>query len=53
VSAVTAPVVLSPEALAFVERLQRELGRRLREQVAAHHSADSWAEGILAAARRA
>jgi len=32
---------------------RRELGRRLREQVAAHHSADSWAEGILAAAGRA
>jgi glycosyltransferase involved in cell wall biosynthesis len=31
---------------------RRELGRRLREHVAAHHSADSWAEGILAAARR-
>jgi glycosyltransferase involved in cell wall biosynthesis len=27
-----------------------ELGRRLRERVAAHHSADSWAEGILEAA---
>ncbi|TML62424.1 MAG: glycosyltransferase family 4 protein [Actinobacteria bacterium] len=32
---------------------RRELGRRLREQVAAHHSAESWAEGILAAAGRA
>jgi D-inositol-3-phosphate glycosyltransferase len=31
---------------------RRELGRRLREHVAAHHSADSWAEGILAAAGR-
>jgi hypothetical protein len=29
---------------------RRELGHRLREQVAAHHSADSWAAGILAAA---
>jgi glycosyltransferase involved in cell wall biosynthesis len=29
---------------------RRELGRRLREKVAAHHSADSWAEGILGAA---
>ena len=29
---------------------RRELGRRLREQVAAHHSADSWADGILDAA---
>jgi glycosyltransferase involved in cell wall biosynthesis len=29
---------------------RRELGRRLREQVAAHHSADSWAGGILDAA---
>jgi glycosyltransferase involved in cell wall biosynthesis len=27
-----------------------ELGRRLRERVAAHHSAESWAEGILKAA---
>jgi glycosyltransferase involved in cell wall biosynthesis len=32
---------------------RRELGRRLREHVAAHHSADSWADGILAAAGRA
>src|SRR5919108_1984159 len=32
---------------------RRELGRRLRERVAAHHSADSWAQGILAAARQA
>ena len=31
---------------------RRELGRRLREHVAAHHSADSWADGILAAAKR-
>jgi glycosyltransferase involved in cell wall biosynthesis len=30
---------------------RRELGRRLREHVAAHHSSDSWAEGILSAAR--
>jgi glycosyltransferase involved in cell wall biosynthesis len=29
---------------------RRELGRRLREHVAAHHSADSWADGILTAA---
>src|ERR671923_1103472 len=29
---------------------RRELGRRLRDHVAARHSADSWAEGILAAA---
>ena len=29
---------------------RRELGRRLRERVAAHHSADSWADGILRAA---
>jgi glycosyltransferase involved in cell wall biosynthesis len=29
---------------------RRELGRRLREEVAAHHSADSWADGILDAA---
>ena len=29
---------------------RRELGRRLREHVAAHHSADSWAGGILTAA---
>jgi glycosyltransferase involved in cell wall biosynthesis len=29
---------------------RRELGRRLREKVAAHHSADSWADGILRAA---
>src|SRR2546423_13918063 len=29
---------------------RRELGRRLREHVAAHHSADSWADGILRAA---
>lgn len=29
---------------------RRELGRRLREKVAAHHSADSWADGILGAA---
>jgi glycosyltransferase involved in cell wall biosynthesis len=29
---------------------RRELGRRLREKVAAHHSADTWADGILGAA---
>ena len=29
---------------------RRELGRRLRERVAAHHSAESWADGILGAA---
>ena len=32
---------------------RRKLGRRLREHVAAHHSAESWAAGILAAAGRA
>jgi len=29
---------------------RRELGQRLREKVAAHHSAETWAEGILRAA---
>jgi glycosyltransferase involved in cell wall biosynthesis len=29
---------------------RRELGRRLREKVGAHHSVDSWADGILGAA---
>jgi glycosyltransferase involved in cell wall biosynthesis len=29
---------------------RRSLGQRLRERVAAHHSADSWADGILGAA---
>jgi glycosyltransferase involved in cell wall biosynthesis len=29
---------------------RRELGRRLREKVTSHHSADSWADGILGAA---
>ena len=29
---------------------RRELGRRLRAKVAAHHSTDSWADGILGAA---
>jgi glycosyltransferase involved in cell wall biosynthesis len=29
---------------------RRELGRRLREKVVAHHSADGWANGIMGAA---
>jgi glycosyltransferase involved in cell wall biosynthesis len=49
----------SPESLA--ERLRwfaslspaerGEIGRALRERVARHHSVDTWAEGVLAAAR--
>jgi glycosyltransferase involved in cell wall biosynthesis len=50
------PEDLADRLRAFAARdasARRELGRRLREHVAARHSADSWAEGILAAARRA
>jgi glycosyltransferase involved in cell wall biosynthesis len=50
------PEDLAVRLRAFEDRdpaARRELGRRLRDHVAAHHSADSWAEGILAAARRA
>jgi glycosyltransferase involved in cell wall biosynthesis len=36
-------------ALGSAERA--EIGRRLRERVARHHSVDAWADGILAAAR--
>jgi glycosyltransferase involved in cell wall biosynthesis len=50
------PEELTARLRAFETRdpaARRELGRRLREHVAVHHSADSWAEGILAAAGRA
>jgi glycosyltransferase involved in cell wall biosynthesis len=48
------PDDLADRLRAFAARdasARRELGRRLRQQVAAHHSVDSWADGILAAAR--